>query len=85
MRSADNKLLQTMRICTARTKWLAQQAQTMQQAIDQQNDELLNQTFTETMQQLHWKYRPSQQIELPLRPHIAHHRSQQLNLFAAWN
>lgn len=72
-----------MRICSARTKWLAQQTAIAWQAFEQKDDELLNQTYTETMQQLPWKYRPAQQIELPLRTHIAHHRSQQLKLFAA--
>jgi hypothetical protein len=66
-----------------RAKWLGDAAATLKQAITDNNEEAFNQTYNETMNALHWKFKTAKQLTLPLRENHHPHSINQLKLFAA--
>lgn len=78
---AEIQRLKKLTTCGKRGRWLQQQAAIMWQAMEDKNDEIFNQTFEETMQQLKWKFKEAKQMALPLRTHLTKHSITQLKLF----
>jgi hypothetical protein len=80
--STGSHPLRSMILASKRGKWLGEAAATLKKAIDEKNDTLFNQTYNDTMKDLHWKYREAQQLTLQLHG-TAQHSISQLRLFAA--